>query len=324
MRLLVTGASGFLGSRLIPELSAQGHFGLAVSRRKIGELPAGWDWRERGSVLSAPPSAPPDALIHLEVKQHVPNPTPADLREFDSVNVGGVKSWLDWCAQAQVNRFIHLSTIKAVADSPEIQLDDAASPPSTLYGQSKRAGEDLVAAWGRESPARSVLILRPAVVYGPGNTANIFSFIQAIDCRRFFLVGGSRNLKSLVSLRNAAAAITFLLVRMRPGVDYFNLTDQESFSVRELAEKLARLLGKNPRFASIPLFAARLAALAGDLVLKATGRSLPLTTSRLSALTETTHFSCRKLLAAGFRHPQTTDEGFQEMIAWRRTLPPAS
>lgn len=326
MRIMVTGASGFLGPTLLRELAAAGHTGLAVSRRQMRDLPQGWAWAERAAVLaapSAPGQKPVDAVVNLEVKQHVPNPTPADLAEFAEVNVEGVRSWTGWCEKAGVRQFVQVSTIKAVSDSAEIRREDASGLPSTDYGKSKRAGEDLAAAWAAQDSSRSVLVLRPAVIYGPGNTANIYSFLKAIDRNRFFLVGGSRNVKSLLSLRNAGASIAFLAARMRPGVSYFNLTDAQSHSVRELAEKLAALLGKQPRFSSLPLAAARLGAMVGDLFVSLTGRNFPLTSARLMALTETTHFSCEKLLEAGFRHPQTTEDGLREMVAWYRSQAPS-
>jgi nucleoside-diphosphate-sugar epimerase len=320
MRILVTGASGFLGSRLVPELAAQGHSGIAVSRKRIDALPSGWSWEDRAAILSRSPGpAAPDALIHLEVKQHVPNPRPADIAEFTSVNVGGTQAWLDWSGSTGVTRFVYVSTIKAVSDSLEIQTENAGGQPSTPYGKSKRAAEDRVAAWTRQAQERSALILRPAVIYGPGNTANIASYIEAIDRNRFFLVGGSPNVKSIVSLGNAVSATAFLLERMSPGLQYYNLADAQSFSVCQLAETLSHLMGKPPRFHSLPTPVARAIALVGDFIVGVLHRNFPLTSNRLNALIETTHFSAQKLVATGFKHPQTTEEGLAEMVAWHRS-----
>ena len=78
-------------------------------------------------------------------------------------------------------------------------------------------------------------------------------------------------------------------------------------------------LGRPGKIRSIPPWSAFLGAELGELFRKLTGRSLPLTRSRLKALEETTHFSPRKLMDTGFVHPQTTQEGLREMVAWYRS-----
>ena len=83
-------------------------------------LPAGWTGAPRQTLLDtpdAPPAAIADihAIVHLEVKQHIPRPTPADIGDFTTVNVDGTRAWLDWAARHGIHRFVLLSSIKAVA-----------------------------------------------------------------------------------------------------------------------------------------------------------------------------------------------------------------
>jgi nucleoside-diphosphate-sugar epimerase len=319
MRLVVTGASGFVGRPLGRELARAGHTGVVVARRECDPPGAGWEWRERDALLHAPAGGDvPAALVHLEVKQHVVAPTPADCAEFERVNVQGTQDWLRWCTERGVRRFVYFSTIKAVGDTDRCQDETADSLPSTPYGRSKREGENLVLAWAAADPARSALVLRPAVVYGPGNTANVFSMVRAIDRGAFFLAGQNENIKSLVSLRNLCAAVSFLLSREQKGARIFNLVDRESFPVRRIAGMIADQLGRKRKPPTLPLPLVRWAARTGDVVGRLTGRNLPLNSPRLRALLETTHFSAEKLKAAGFIHPQSTEEGLAEMIAWYR------
>jgi GlcNAc-P-P-Und epimerase len=97
----------------------------------------------------------------------------------------------------------------------------------------------LVRERAAEDSKRFALILAPAVVYGPGNTANLFSMVDALARGRFFLVGRN-DIKSLISLKNLCAAVVYLLPRMQPGVEVYNLVDERSYSVRELASMMAR------------------------------------------------------------------------------------
>jgi nucleoside-diphosphate-sugar epimerase len=318
MNLVVTGASGFIGRQLCWDLSAVGHSGVAVSRQPIGSLPPRWSWVERRSLLPDwQPAERVDAVVHLEVKHHVPSPGMSDCAEFVMVNVEGTEEWLRWCAEREIRRFVYFSSIKAVGASDLSQDESAVSEPSAPYGQSKREGERRVQRWA-ESGARSALILRPAVVYGPGTTANIFAMVRAIDRGRFFLAGENANVKSLVAIRNVTGAVVHLLPQMAAGCEVYHLVDRSSHSVREIAGIIARLLGRSASPRTLPLPVLRLAASVGDLFARAGIEVLPISSSRLKALIETTHFSADKLRASGFVHPQTTEEGLAELVQWYR------
>jgi nucleoside-diphosphate-sugar epimerase len=256
--------------------------------------------------------------VHLEVKQHVESPTAEDLGEFQKVNVEGTREWLRWCTEHEVPGFVYFSTIKAVGESPHAQDEQTATVPTTPYGESKRMAEQLVHAWAAERATRFVLILRPAVIYGPGNRANVFSMVRAIDRGRFFLVGRNDNVKSLISIANVAAAVEHLMGRAAPGAEIYNLVDPVSYPVRDIVRMTASLLGKRS-VPSLPYGAARLIASTSEALFRLSGRNLPLNRSRLTALRETTHFDGAKLLASGFVHPQSTEDGLAEMVEWYRT-----
>lgn len=315
MHIIVTGARGFVGSGLVPLLAARGHTGFATGRVAPNGLPPGWISAERDRVLSGAIDATrADAVIHLEVKQHAPRPTPADIDEFERVNVGGTGEWLDWAARHGVRRFVFTSSIKAVAPSQRPQPEQAPLEPDTPYGASKARGERLVREWVKGDAARAAVILRPAPVYGPGNEANLAAFVRQIRAGRPCLVGAGTTRKSIVSRANLAAALEFVALGAQPGVEVFNVSDRETPSLAELAGMIATL-ARTPAPRRVPTLAARLLAPLGDLVSLVTGRDFPLTTARLRAMEETSVFPCDKLVAAGFRHPQTTQEGLAEMLA---------
>ncbi|HEY1111788.1 MAG TPA: NAD-dependent epimerase/dehydratase family protein, partial [Opitutaceae bacterium] len=239
-------------------LAAAGIGGYAVSREGRIPVPAGWRALTRQAVLddgalhgAATPRL--DWVIHLEVKQHVDAPTAADIADFEKVNVEGTRRWLEWCAQAGVARFMLFSTIKAAGDSLQPQDEETTTLPTTVYGKSKRRGEDELRQWAAGDTRRQGVILRPAVIYGPGNRANIYSMVKGIDRGRFLLVGKNDNVKSLVSIANAVAAAGFLLGRSGTGCTLYNLVDAQSYSVREIAEMTSEALGR-PKSKSLPPF----------------------------------------------------------------------
>jgi nucleoside-diphosphate-sugar epimerase len=299
MRCVVTGASGFVGRRLLLWLADHGHGGIATGRTPPAHLPMGWRGASRRDVLRDA-AQDCDVVIHLEVKQHVPRPTAADIEAFEAVNVAGTRDWLDWAAGNGVQRFVLVSSIKAAS-------------PDGPYGGSKARAEAAVREWSEAAAARQATILRPAPIYGPGNEANLAAFVRQVIAGRPCLVGSGTVRKSVVSVGNVAAAIEFVARRESPGCAVFTVTDPATMSLRELAALIATLAGSPPP-RSIPRILAQCAAPLGDIISAITGREMPLTTARLRALDEESVFSADALVAAGFRHPQTTQEGIAELV----------
>ena len=318
MTFIVNGASGFVGRALVEHLAQGGSRGWAVSRAGVASDATGWTGKKREEVLAGDglglPTGSP-CLVHLEVKHHVPNPTSKDLATFRKVNVDGLRRWLTWCGENGIHRVISFSSIKAVAARESVIDETAMGPGDSPYGASKWEAEQVLAKWVAEDSSRSGLVLRPAVIYGPGNLANMYSFVEAIHRGRFFLVGSSENVKSLVSLRNVVSSVSFLANLMEPGCTIYNLVDAESFSVSGLARMIRETLGSDRSMRSLPVWCAKCCALVGDVIAGVIGRA-PLTSQRLKALTETTAFSSEKLKRAGFVHPQTTQEGLGELVDW--------
>ena len=317
MNLLVTGASGFVGRGLLAFLHARELGGLATGRTVPEGLAPGWQGCTRDDVLRGTTSQPVDAIVHLEVKQHVPRPTAADVADFDTVNVRGTREWLDWADRMNIGRFVLVSSIKAVAAGAGPMPEDSPPERGAPYGRSKAEAEAAVREWSEADARRTAVILRPAPVYGPGNEANLAAFVRQIIAGKPCLIGRGETRKSVVSRTNLCAAIAFAARMPDPGCHVFNVSDPDTLTLAELAAVIAELAGARPP-RRIPGWLAAAAAPLGDAIEAFAGRDFPLTSARLRAIRETTIFPCDKLLAAGFHHPQTTREGIAEMVAWAR------
>jgi nucleoside-diphosphate-sugar epimerase len=186
------------------------------------------------------------------------------------------------------------------------------------YGRSKAEAEAAVCEWAAADARRAAVILRPAPVYGPGNEANLAAFVRQILAGKPCLIGRGETRKSVVSRTNLCAAIAFAAEKPGPGCHVFNVSDPDTLTLAGLAEMIAGL-GQAPPPRRIPAWLAAAVAPLGDTIEALTSRDFPLTSARLRAIRETTIFPCDKLLAAGFKHPQTTREGIAEMVAWARS-----
>ena len=323
MEFVVTGASGFVGRGLLSFLADRGHGGIASGRRPPVGLPAGWRAASRADVLAGRDGpAGPVAVVHLEVRQHLPRPTAADVEELRPVNIEGTRAWLDWATRHDVKRFVYVSSIKAartdraerVADLSAAALREPAER-SGAYGWSKAVAETLVRDWARAAGGREAVILRPAPVYGPGSASNLAAFARQVVAGRPCLIGACDARKSVVSLRNLAAAIECAAALPAAECPVYNVSDRETYPLGDLARMITEVAGGPPPRRISQAFA-RLIAIFGDLSTAVTGREFPLTSQRLRVMLEPSEYPCDRLVAAGFRHPQSTRAGLAEMVAW--------
>jgi nucleoside-diphosphate-sugar epimerase len=180
-----------------------------------------------------------------------------------------------------------------------------------------------VRGWAVADPRRGAVILRFAPVYGPGNTANLADFARQVLRGRPCFVGQGQTRKSVVSLRNATAAIEWALHDGVAGCDVYNVSDPAAHSIGELATMIASA-GGAPRPRGLPAPLARVGAVAGDVAGMILRRPALLNSKRLKAMLETTVFPPDKLVAHGFVHSQQTEEGIAELVAWLTGAPKAA
>jgi nucleoside-diphosphate-sugar epimerase len=287
-------------------------------------MPAEFEAAARDDVLDGRlRMAAIDAIVHLEVKHHVMNLDPATIAEIDAVNIDGTRAWLDWASVRNIPRFIFASSVKAVRAEAGSTLETAVPERSDPYGRSKARAEEAVRGWAAADPHRGSVILRFAPVYGPGNTANLADFARQVLRGRPCFVGRGQTRKSVVSLRNATAAIEWALQAGTAGYDIYNVSDPAAHSIGELATMIASA-GGAPRPRGLPAPLARVGAVAGDVAGMILRRPALLNSKRLKAMLETTVFPPDKLVAHGFVHSQQTEEGIAELVAWLTGAPKAA
>lgn len=234
-RVLVTGASGFVGGHLLPLLESSGMSVLTLSRDGLGgemlELDADSSLEAWSEALEDV-----DAVIHLAAIAHLR--TAPDPEQLTAVNVHWPVRLFRAAARAGVRDFVFLSSIKVFGDRSvrPFQVDDPYAPEDA-YAESKVHAEQALRSAQAANEAVRLAILRPPLVYGPGVKANFRTLLgwAARGCRGLPLpFGAARAPRSLISVENLSAAIVACLGHKGT----FHCADPVDLSVAEVFERL--------------------------------------------------------------------------------------
>ena len=239
--IAVSGASGFLGRHLCPELIARGHRVVQISRAALGAA----DLQRKLEGV--------DAVVHLAARAHVLHETSLDARaEFWASNVGLTQSAARAARSAGVKRFVFLSSAGVLgASSPPAGFTDDSTPsPHDAYTASKLEAE----AWLNAELGEAVrlVILRPPLIYGPGAGGN-FMRLMRLALKGYPLpIGGFHAQRSMIGVRNMVDLIHLMATDQRVTRSTLLAADRETISVAELFRAVARHAGHKPWLAPIP------------------------------------------------------------------------
>ena len=271
MKVVLTGATGFVGAPLLRRLLADGHQATALTRDDGGALPADAARRvvgELGPDLDCGDALDgAEALIHCAARAHIMDDPAADpLAAFRRVNTEGTLALARQAARAGVRRFIFVSSIKVNGEAtrpgrPFTAKDIAA--PADAYGVSKAEAERGLLALADET-GMEVVIVRPVLVYGPGVKANFHSMLRWMQRGVPLPLGAVINRRSLLAIDNLVDLLVTCLDHPAAAGRVFLAADGEDVSTSGLLRAVARALGRPARLIPVPaLVLTALAALVG-------------------------------------------------------------
>ena len=313
---LVTGATGFVGGHLIARLRREGESVRAAVRSPsdkdrlpegvwisaVGDLGPETDWSE--SLRNV------DVVYHLAARVHQMGKQARTLAAFRSVNVQATKRLFDQAAEAGVETFVHVSSIKAVGEGGRRPLtENDPARPEEPYGVSKREAEMLLTSSATRAAIRLV-ILRPPLIYGPGAKGNMSRLMAACDRGWPLPLGSVAARRSLIYVGNLVDALYRVANSEKARGTYF-VKDLGDPTVAALCAAIAEALGKPDRALSVPPSILRLA-------LFALGKK-----AESSRLLESFLISDDKIRGdIHWSPPFDLTAGLSETAAWFRTMNP--
>lgn len=323
MRVLVTGAAGFVGSHLCRDLIAHGASVRGLVRSEQGSSLPGVELVS--GALTDPHAmraavAGVDAVVHLAARVHVMDDRVTNpLAEFRRVNVEGTRTLATAAADARVARFVFASSVKSIGEASRAAWTSATVPvPVDPYGVSKLEAELVLR--DLEQFGTSFTVLRFPLVYGPGMKGNMLRLFRLVDRAWPVPVSAEGNARSVLFVGNAAAAITHVLESQMTDSEprrfgpYF-VADGPAPSTATLVKEIAAALKRPARLLHLHESTLRPLARAADLFAPGTLSAI------LDRLLGSLEVDQREFEAAfGFSPPCSRREGLGATARWFRGL----
>ncbi len=323
MKVLVTGARGFIGSHLVEALLKKNYAVRCLLRKKKGAQ----TWLQDLEVEIAEgdltrPESLLGAVKDMDFVFHLAGSTKAYSKwEFDKSNFEGTKNLLEATIKSNpgIKRFVHVSSLAVggPCQSGKPLTENQPPRPVSNYGRSKLKAENAALEYAKEIP---VVITRPPAVYGPRDKDMFELFKYARRGWRFEIIGGTRQL-SLIYVKDLVNGIILAAEKSEAAGQVFYLCNDEAYSAKNVGDLLAGSFGKKAGALRIPLFLVFLWSLGGDAYCKLFRHSSLFSLDKYREIKQK-NWVCDNSKAKkelGFSAEFSLEKGFKETADWYLT-----
>lgn len=279
MKVLFTGANGFLGRNVIPLL--QKNFEV----KTLGTHNTDYtnDITEKIPLFTEKF----DIVFHAAGKAHSIPDNRAEEEKFYNVNFNGTVNLCNALEKNLPDIFIFISTVAVYGkDFGEDINEDSPLRGNTAYAKSKIMAEEFLLNWCGKHQVK-LFILRPSLIAGPNPPGNLGDMIKAIKTGRYFNIAGGKARKSIFWVEDFAD-LTIKSINKNGGI--YNVCDDYNPDFNEISKKISKIIGKSAPH-NIPFFVAKILAVIGDII----GNKAPINSLRLRKITDSLTFSNKKM-----------------------------
>lgn len=314
---IVFGGSGFIGRHLSASLARAGKRVLSADILPLEPAIAGvesvrCDVREPIPLDLGGVHAGARAVVYNLAAVHRTPGHPA--REYYDTNVSGALNVTDYCRQLGVRRLVFTSSISVYGPGEDAKEETTPLAPESPYGCSKLQAERIHANWQAECESHRLVIVRPAVVFGPGENGNFTRLAAALRGRRFVYPGRRDTIKSCGYVDELLSTIEFALGLDRPSYLY-NFCYPERTTIEDICHTFQQVAGFGLPWGTMPYGLMRLAAQPFEL-LQAVGVRTGIHRERIDKLVRSTNVVPRALLGSGYEFRTNL---VSALTGWRET-----
>jgi nucleoside-diphosphate-sugar epimerase len=314
MNICIIGGSGFLGRHLI-NLLCEYHDVLNIDRVKSNThnkvsfvqcditdyprlkklIPAGIDF------------------IILLAAEHRDDVTPTS--KYYEVNVEGTENVLKVMTEKNIYNIIFTSSVAVYGLNKHNPNEFSPTDPFNHYGKSKLEAENVLRRWfDNDQNGKSLIIIRPTVIFGPGNRGNVYNLLSQISSGNFMMIGNGDNRKSMAYVENVACFIAHCIDSNLKKFHLFNYIDKPDLSTRELVSHAELAIGKKILPIKIPYWIGYSTAKLFDIAFALLNKKNPISAVRVKKFCATTQFESTTIQPTGFKPPFTLEKGLEITI----------
>lgn len=301
MKIAVVGGSGFIGTRLIKRLLESGETIRIIDKNPSTVYPflsVYADVRKVDSLVKCLDGC--DTIYNLAA-EHRDDVSLKSL--YDDVNVGGAQNICIAAEKLNIKKIIFTSSVAVYGFAPPNTDESGSFNPFNDYGRTKMLAEGVFREWLAKDTSRSLVIVRPTVVFGERNRGNVYNLLRQMSGKMFAMIGKGTNVKSMAYVENVAAFLQFAST-LGPGEHLFNYVDKPDLSMNELVSHVKKVMGKEEKVGlRIPYLVGYFGGLCFDLLAKILHKKLPISSIRVKKFNATTQFAARAIEKTSFKAP---------------------
>lgn len=277
----IIGGSGFIGSRLAHRLTnLKTHNVRIFDKAPSQPFPQLCKVCDVRNIESLKSNLPEESILINLAAEHRDDVQPRSL--YHDVNVTGAANLCQVAREKNIKTIIFTSTVAVYGFAPLGTNETGQIAPFNDYGRTKHEAEQIFKAWQAELPAeRTLVIIRPTVVFGEQNRGNVYNLLRQIASGKFLMVGNGENRKSMAYVENLAAFIEHC-IDFKPGVHTYNFIDKPDFTMNELVGSVKRTLGQSEKIGfRLPYSVGYAIGKCFDLLAAVTGKRLAISSIRV-------------------------------------------
>lgn len=314
LHINVIGGSGFIGSKLCSIFYSNGNSFSVIDKAYSPLYVNNFYMADVRNIISLEKTIAKNSIIINLAAEHRDDINPKSL--YDETNVQGARNVCQVAIEKNIKTIVFTSSVAVYGFAPPETNENGKINPFNDYGRTKWEAEQIYRQWWLDDAEnRTLVIVRPTVVFGERNRGNVYNLIKQIASGRFVMIGSGLNKKSMAYVENIAAFLNYSL-GFKPGIHVYNYIDKPDFTMNQLVSHVNSLLGKSSIIKlRLPYQFGLLIGKVFDFASKVSDKKFPISSIRVKKFCSNSIFNSR-ISSTGFTPPVPLIEALDRTIRY--------